>query len=285
MRPIDPSTRVSFRENVDVCEDDEIQRTRSRLASTESIKSSGGSQKYANLRESLTREQLNRDPMYFYEVVKVLGEGSMGSVKLVRKRSDKIGGSARREIQEAVKRQKQNQKCLDIPIVGGIFGFCIDAKLKDSDRTSSRTFSRLFSSIDDIGTSTGTNDPSINGSVRSYDSPHASDIIYAMKSIVLTHLTKKEYVDELRNEISILKQLDHPHIVRYVPIALCACIDCGSRLSCTCDKLTFFSLAGPLKPLNLTRKLSLSWKYAVVVICTPGILTPKRKRLASSVPF
>ena len=41
-----------------------------------------------------------------------------------------------------------------------------------------------------------------------------SSIEYAMKSIHLSRVTDESFVTELKNEISILKQLDHPHIVR-----------------------------------------------------------------------
>ena len=38
--------------------------------------------------------------------------------------------------------------------------------------------------------------------------------LYAMKSIHYKLITDQVFVDELRNEIAILKTLDHPHIVR-----------------------------------------------------------------------
>jgi serine/threonine protein kinase len=37
---------------------------------------------------------------------------------------------------------------------------------------------------------------------------------YAMKSIHLSRVTDGSYLTELKNEIAILKALDHPHIVR-----------------------------------------------------------------------
>jgi calcium-dependent protein kinase len=39
---------------------------------------------------------------------------------------------------------------------------------------------------------------------------------YAMKSIHLNRITDETFIDELQNEIEILKQLDHPHIVRLI---------------------------------------------------------------------
>jgi serine/threonine protein kinase len=228
--------RVSFRETVEVCEDKVAEGNDSSLPSastfttvwtgSESSLRSGGSstqQKYDKLRGNLTRQQLNRDPFFFYEVTKVLGEGSMGSVKLVRKRRNKIGGSARRDIQDAVKQQKRNQDCLNIPLVGGIFRFCVDANLKDSDREvsvrsvesattlSGRSFSNIFSTKEDMLALSNTSDVSVgSSSVGSI----SNGITYAMKSIILSHVSRQEFVDELRNEIAVMKSLDHPHIVR-----------------------------------------------------------------------
>ena len=39
---------------------------------------------------------------------------------------------------------------------------------------------------------------------------------YAMKSIHLNRITDDTFVEELQNEIQILKQLDHPHSVRLI---------------------------------------------------------------------
>ena len=229
--------RVSFRYNVEICEGrlpgaklpDSIRSSTRTNDSNKSSGSGGSSQKYMNLRGSLTREQLNRDPFFFYEVTKVLGEGSMGSVKLVRKKHDKIGGSARRDIQEAVKRQKKNQECLNIPVVGGLFNFCIDGSLKGSYKgdsgsssrrslsLSSRAFSNILSAKGDLlslSVNTTSDDSAIDlGSTLSADSS-STEIVYAMKSIILSHVSNAEFIEELRNEIAVLKSLDHPHIVR-----------------------------------------------------------------------
>ena len=126
--------------------------------------SSNGSMSYTRLRSGLTREQIDRDPLDFYEVIKTLGKGSMGSVKLVRKKADKIGGSARRVW----------------------------------DGASSSSSSLLNTSATELRSA----------------SISRRDIEYAMKSIVLSHVDNQAYIDELRNEVDILRALDHPHIVR-----------------------------------------------------------------------
>lgn len=46
--------------------------------------------------------------------------------------------------------------------------------------------------------------------------PKKYDMTYAMKSIHLSRVTDKAFVEELRNEVAVLKALDHPHIVRCI---------------------------------------------------------------------
>ena len=200
---------------------------------------------FSKLRSSLTREhKTNRDPLFYYTVTKVLGAGSMGDVKLVKKRANKVGGSARRDIQRAVQRQQKAKDCLEIPIVGGVFQLCIDADaltVDDNDNLHKNdSIRRLFSKNNSTRTSTtGTttsrsfgDDSSAASSAKSVSNENnnasnsnyisfskeskPSDIIYAMKSIHLTYLARQEFIDELRNEIAILKDLDHPNIVRAI---------------------------------------------------------------------
>ena len=53
-----------------------------------------------SLHSSLTRTLKHRDPLRYYEILKVLGDGSMGSVSKVKKRKSAIGGSARQKFVE-----------------------------------------------------------------------------------------------------------------------------------------------------------------------------------------
>jgi serine/threonine protein kinase len=94
-----------------------------------------------------------------YEIVKRLGEGSMGSVSLVRVKDSARGGSA----------FQQKRKSL--------FG-----KVK--------TFRK--------------------GSIRG---KRAVQVDYALKTIIMSRVSP-EFVDELKNEIALLKQMDHPNIVK-----------------------------------------------------------------------
>ena len=190
-----------------------------------------------NLRLNLIGEQHDRDPLFFYEIIKTLGAGSMGSVAHVKKRVRAVGGSARKDIQDAVRRQKRKKKCLEIPIIGGIFRMCMDGDLKHSktkirsdnvNRSCGVEFlgSWLTRSKETITSSNGSvpTQPSLSrnastNSLRSVESLTKSSgqaIEYAMKSIHLNRVTDSRFLAELRNEVAILKQLDHPHIVRAI---------------------------------------------------------------------
>eukprot|EP00551_Chaetoceros_affinis_P005609 CAMPEP_0203673750 /NCGR_PEP_ID=MMETSP0090-20130426/13623_1 /ASSEMBLY_ACC=CAM_ASM_001088 /TAXON_ID=426623 /ORGANISM="Chaetoceros affinis, Strain CCMP159" /LENGTH=524 /DNA_ID=CAMNT_0050539461 /DNA_START=225 /DNA_END=1799 /DNA_ORIENTATION=+ len=101
------------------------------------------------------------DVSKYYEVLKVLGEGSMGSVACARKRKEYVGGSA------YTKRKR------------GWFGRVVEE--------------REDAPLEVIGDS--------------------NMKLYALKSIILSRVSD-EFMDELRNEISILQSLDHPNIVK-----------------------------------------------------------------------
>ena len=189
-----------------------------------------------SLRSNLTREQVDRDPLFYYEVVKTLGVGSMGSVAKVRKRQNVVGGSARKEIQDAFRRQKRNKECLQIPVLGWFFRFCIDTDLKEeSIRMSARNMNSpkspkpggaktLLSRTSSLLRPAGL---WVDGSDNEADDDNEFGLLdeattgsqveqntYAMKSIHLSRVTDESFVNELKNEIDILKKLDHPHIVR-----------------------------------------------------------------------
>jgi serine/threonine protein kinase len=162
------------------------------------------------LRGNLTRRQLNRNPLKYYEIVNILGAGSMGSVTMVRKRSSAVGGSARKSVQDEVRRENQLQKCFQLPIVGHFFQYCfhgVGSLAKSSNSTGSPD-----------GDSIRTNDWVMKqASGDDASSENRSDaIIYAMKSIHLSRCTDSDFVEELKNEIEILKTLDHPHIVKAI---------------------------------------------------------------------
>jgi len=154
------------------------------------------------LRGNLTRTQKNRDPLTYYEITQVLGVGSMGSVAKVRKRATAIGGSARKTVQDRVKLEQKIDACFRVPLVGGLFAFCLRNKADEWLEEVSAKAEIAGTSGD--GTSTIATQAS------------STEMIYAMKSIHLSRITDDAFIEELRNEISILKTLDHPHIVKAI---------------------------------------------------------------------
>mmetsp|Transcript_18327 Transcript_18327/g.24316 ORF Transcript_18327/g.24316 Transcript_18327/m.24316 type:complete len:540 (-) Transcript_18327:290-1909(-) len=137
-----------------------------------------------SMRNNMITEWKNRDWKDYYEVEKTLvGEGSMGAINVVKKKSKMLGGSA----------YKHSRK-------SGLFGM-FSSKKKENLFTDSNS--------------------------------------YAMKSIRLGFVTD-EFLDELRNEIAVLKTIDHPNIVKayevfeskknlYIVMELCSGGDLYSR--------------------------------------------------------
>lgn len=206
-----------------------------------------------HLRSNLTRAHQDRDPFFSYELIETLGVGSMGSVVKVRRRGNTVGGSARKDIQDAVRRQKRNKEILSIPCFGTFFRLCVDGELKLAEAHANatiqkgfgRSLSAIFKPKGDAFVSAGESAPTIPES-DSADSLTSTTVgsrqntCYAMKSIHLNRITDKSFLNELRNEIGILKQLDHPHIVRanetyehrnriYIVMELCSGGDLYSR--------------------------------------------------------
>jgi serine/threonine protein kinase len=151
----------------------------------------------------------------------------MGSVAKVRKRAGVVGGSARKNVQEAVRKAKKEKDCLKIPVLGWFLSFFLDGVLKRSDHptTSSLTSnsSEDWTAISSILRPKG--DVLVTSSIKSASSEISDGTspvtnvpidlkTYAMKSIHLNRVTDATFVTELKNEIAILKKLDHPHIVR-----------------------------------------------------------------------
>lgn len=100
-----------------------------------------------------------------YQMIRLLGEGSIGQVSLVRRRKGTEGGSAY---------PKKS-------FIHRMFGCCNQAEVVVNDKR--------------------------------YQCPSAHSEQYAIKSIQL-RLVQQSYLDELRNEIEVLRSLDHPNIVK-----------------------------------------------------------------------
>eukprot|EP00578_Thalassiosira_sp_NH16_P021397 CAMPEP_0181101490 /NCGR_PEP_ID=MMETSP1071-20121207/13782_1 /TAXON_ID=35127 /ORGANISM="Thalassiosira sp., Strain NH16" /LENGTH=548 /DNA_ID=CAMNT_0023184345 /DNA_START=50 /DNA_END=1696 /DNA_ORIENTATION=+ len=128
--------------------------------------------------------QRNADVFDYYKEVRTLGEGSIGAVSLVRRKKGTEGGSAYNSLRG--KENMVNIGCM------GFFG-CLLPKRKPPriEKASDR---------------------SPRPSRRpSQSSAHSEE--YALKSIQL-RLVQRKYLDELRNEIVVLRSLDHPNIVK-----------------------------------------------------------------------
>lgn len=130
--------------------------------SEESVKSTAfGSANTNTTRGNMVFNTTNRDVGEYYEVVRLLGEGSMGSVACVKKKAGAVGGSAY-TVQKS-----------------GWFGKKVTTRKKIPDNVIEGTNNKL----------------------------------YALKSIILSRVSA-DFLEELRNEIAILQDLDHPNIVK-----------------------------------------------------------------------
>ena len=198
--------------------------------------STSGNVSIPSLGSRLMRIQKHRDPLRYYEVVKLLGDGSMGSVMRVRKCT--FGGSARKSFVE--NEQKAKYKMLLPECCFNLFCF---PGIKTS---SNSNFEKdLFLETDDTTTEV---DPSPSESSSSFTSSDKKfDIIkrnkqkkrqkqyesrknsssmisfgsdvkvdFALKSIILDQCQNAVFRRELLNEIDTLRSLDHPNIVRAI---------------------------------------------------------------------
>ena len=129
-----------------------------------------------------------------------------------------MGGSARKNLQETFRREKLLHDCAKIPICGWIAQHCLwnplgnhEQSLQNHSTNSIRNLLSLrsnespFKPINDSADADKATTPS-----KKYD------MTYAMKSIHLSRVTDADFVEELRNEVAVLKALDHPHIVRCI---------------------------------------------------------------------
>ena len=197
--------------------------------SVPSVGSAGSSSKSPTLRGNLTREHKDRDPLQTFQLIKVLGKGSMGNVSLVRKRS--VGGSARFNAAARQAVQQKYEQCFQLPIIGGCLELCLRDKARREmhQAASSRDALIVLQSPGDAAAKndnhnnnndeedstqptsllSDTMTPSSSSKTNSSSQP-----IYAMKSIHYSLIQDPTFVHELRNEVMVLKTLDHPHIVR-----------------------------------------------------------------------
>jgi len=204
------------------------------------------------LGENMMRKLVNRDPYDIYQPVKLLGTGSMGSVNMVKKREEFLGGSARfhnLSLQKQLELQGVHPYFVTIFTLPGIGDFllkCSGIDIKAEDALSRSMHSKsVHSHLSDMslnGSQVGEYSPPdfnlmdiSNRSVVSFIQPlhsrrprHKSIIAYlnserakgkyvfhyALKSIHLSRVHDFTYIRELKNEINLMKKLDHCNIVR-----------------------------------------------------------------------
>jgi serine/threonine protein kinase len=197
--------------------------------------------------ESLQQE-VGRDPHHktlTFHILATLFTGK-GAVCQVRKKEQARGGSARPENVRKVPapglapfRAARRQDCWDcFPILGPLFGWAARKTIATTkqDAFHSNRSEGSFLTEDTTENTVGTiEDESARGIlavVQDADKDHSlrhsssassmiaygtrKEIVYALKSLILDRCSRQELVQELRNEVEILKSLDHPNIVRAV---------------------------------------------------------------------
>ncbi|CAB9517328.1 MAP kinase-activated protein kinase 2 (Fragment) [Seminavis robusta] len=243
-----------------------------RSEATSTSVGTGGSSgvRAASLAENLMRTQ-QRNPMDIYKLVSVLGEGSMGSVCKVRKRSSAVGGSARpdfvqRSMSYGDEEHEENLEpcCFTLPLIGQLIHKMIPRKQKASTINNKRPSSAedyYYDSARSELTSSGGSDyyscKDVCSSPSQQNHPRrlSSSMItfnnnskngtrrqheYALKSIHLDMCANTQLQKELIHEVSILREIDHPHIARaietfdfqgrlYICLELCSGGDLYSR--------------------------------------------------------
>lgn len=187
-----------------------------------------------------------KDPYKYYEVIKIMGGGSMGSVAKVKKKKSAMGGSARKAY---VTEESKSKGLLGLVSCLKI-NFCLPKQKKDGtlsmdeeptknngmfmDDPSTTTLLSSVTKSNNSGTDlsivsgitldrdiTTSDDSSRNNNKKNkrstmvgYDCNYK--VVYALKSIVMDRVSDPIFIQELQNEIKILQTLDHPNICKAI---------------------------------------------------------------------
>jgi serine/threonine protein kinase len=144
--------------------------------------------------------------MDYYEVISILGEGSMGSVSKVKRRTDTLGGSSRldyvqREAQKKIDALREENYCAFI--LQRLMFPLQDCWHKHVDKKRPSILTSQHSSALERMTSN-----------MSSSSASRHRTVYALKSIHLGQSSDPGLMLEMENEINLLQQMDHPNIVK-----------------------------------------------------------------------
>jgi len=212
-----------------------------------------------------------KNPYKYYDIIKLMGDGSMGSVSKVKKRKSAMGGSARKV---NVQKEHADELCFGIKLpacfqfcnrnsssgntvihmveegdeeetkpggvlsvvdpafaMSGVSGITIDEESSDltysTDSISAINFQSEASKKAQAHRNKKFNG-SKNSSARSSQSARSRQStmvsygdklvgsVYALKSIVIKHVKNPTFIQELQNEIAILRTVDHPNICKAI---------------------------------------------------------------------
>lgn len=213
-----------------------------------------------------------KDPYKYYDIIKLMGDGSMGSVSKVKKRKSAMGGSARKANVEKEQQQAKEELCFGLKIPSCFFHFChrnmsssgntIHLVEEDEDEDTTKEGVLALSMVDPTFAMSGvsgitieedhtTNDTDLTYSTDSISAinfpssdnrkkekstkivsasarssgRHSTMVsygdklvgsVYALKSIVIKHVKNQTFIEELQNEIAILRTVDHPNICKAI---------------------------------------------------------------------
>lgn len=191
-----------------------------------------------------------------YEIVQVIGTGSMGTVSIVRIRDDKIGGSAFDHHHHHYSFSRYLGSI-------GLFGTQVNKIFGRNKQQQQRQRSPIRNDSNHNNNAT----TSSSSAIIIEDRPKKThEYLYALKTIQLERITSS-YVEELCNEIDILRTLDHPNIIKALEV-----YDSTSQNSYNNNSSKNSLLLSSLQRYNSTCHKQTKQIYMILELCTGGDL-------------
>jgi serine/threonine protein kinase len=156
------------------------------------------------------RTQIKRDPLRFYEVIKIIGEGSIGRVSKVQKRSSALGGSARWDF---VSYERRRRCCFGFRLP---FFPCPVNAVRETDNSKRVVVFDEATTKENLTASTRQYKFKAKRSTSSMITYGHKKLIFALKTIHMDKVRDPTLQLEMINEIAILQNLDHPNIVKAI---------------------------------------------------------------------